>query len=533
MSYTYGASSRGVGHLKRTMKIKKYISLIVLLFIVLCNTFAAVKVNPMFSSSMVLQRNMIVPIWGTATPADSVTVQFNGQVISTRTADDGRWTVRLQPMNEGGPFTMSVFGTDTIILRDVMIGEVWICSGQSNMTFELKKTTFAAQDVAGARNPMIRLFTVPRVVSETPKTECTGTWSVCTPEHAEDFSAVAYFFGKALQESLRIPIGLIHVSWGGTAAEGWVSRGLLEKDPEFMPILERWNRDVENYPAAISEFNRMLPELTEKWKIDSAEAVAKGRALPRKPTAPRGPGHRDTPNGQFNGMLSTVIPFGMRGVIWYQGEGNASRAEQYRTLFSALINEWRSLWKQGDFPFYFVQLPNLSRQPEPSKSGWAELREAQLMTLSVPKTGMAVTIDVGDPKDLHPTNKRPVGERLSRIALEKTYGKNIRSSGPMFHSMKIVKNTIRIEFTIGAESMTANGAVLNGFTIAGADKKFVPADAVITGNAVIVSSISVPKPVAVRYGWADNPNCSLYNNAGLPASPFRTDSWPEVTKGKR
>jgi sialate O-acetylesterase len=436
-------------------------------------------------------------------------------------------------MNVGGPFTMVISGTNSIRLQNVMVGDVWICSGQSNMTFELKKTTYAAEDVAGARNPMIRLYTVPRVVSETLRTESKGQWTVCTPEQAEDFSAVGYFFGKALQESLGVAIGLVHVSWGGTAAEGWVSRGLLESNPEFSPILDRWNRDVENYPAAIEEFTRQLPALTAKWKIDSVEAVQKGRALPRKPTAPRGPGHRDTPSGQFYGMLTTVIPFAMRGVIWYQGEGNASRAEQYRTLFPALIAEWRSLWKQGEFPFYFVQLPNLFRQPEPSKSGWAELREAQLMTLSVPNTGMAVTIDVGDPKDLHPTNKRPVGERLARAALASTYGKRIASSGPVYSSMKIVKNSVVITMAIGAESLTARGGTLSGFTIAGNDKKFVPADAVITGNTITVSAASVQQPAAVRYGWADNPNCTLYNNAGLPASPFRTDRWPEVTAGKR
>ncbi|MFZ4620333.1 MAG: sialate O-acetylesterase, partial [Bacteroidota bacterium] len=243
--------------------------------------------------------------------------------------------------------------------------------------------------------------------------------------------------------------------------------------------------------------------------------------------------HRDTPNGQFYGMLTPVIPYAMRGVIWYQGEANASRAEQYRTLFPALIEEWREIWKQGDFPFYFVQLPNLARQPEPSKSGWAELREAQWMTLNVPNTGMAVTIDVGDPKDLHPTNKRPVGERLARIALARTYGKNVAFTGPMYSCMNIVKNTAVIEFTIGAETMTAKGGTLNGFTIAGEDKKFVPAEAVIKGNTVIITNNSVKKPVAVRYGWADNPNCTLYNNAGLPASPFRTDDWSEVTAGKR
>lgn len=515
------------------MRIAKNISLIGLLFIVLCNANATVKINSMFSSGMVLQRNAVVPVWGTAATAESVTVEFNGQILRSVATDDGKWIVRLQPMSEGGPFELTVSGENVIRLHDVLIGEVWICSGQSNMTFELKKTSAAKEDVESANNPMIRLYTVPRVVSETLRTECAGAWTVCTPEQAGEFSAVAYFFGKALQESLQIPIGLVHVSWGGTAAEGWVSRGLLEKNPDFVPILDRWKRDIENYPQAISEFNLRLPELQAQWKIDSAEAVNKGRALPRKPTAPRGPGHRDTPTGQFNGMLAPVIPFAMRGVIWYQGEANASRAFQYRTLFPALIAEWRELWKQGDFPFYFVQLPNLDRQPEPSKSGWAELRESQLMTLTVPNTGMAVTIDVGDPKDLHPVNKRPVGERLARIALSKSYHRNVPYAGPSFVDMKIVKNSAVIEFNPGAGTLNARGGTLNGFSIAGKDKRFVPAKALIKGKTVVVSSSLVKKPVAVRYGWADNPDCTLYNTAGLPASPFRTDDWPEVTFGKR
>ncbi len=512
---------------------RKYILTIVVLLIACCDLNASVKINSMFSSDMVLQRNAVVPVWGTAAPSESVSVEINGQIQRTKTSDDGKWNILLQPMMEGGPFILTVTGMNVIQLHNVMVGEVWICSGQSNMTFELKKTSAAKEDVAAANNPILRLFTVPRVVSETLKTECTGVWTVCTPEQAEDFSAVAYFFGKALQESLQIPIGLIHVSWGGTAAEGWVSRGLLERNPDFVPILDRWKRDIENYPQAISEFNRRQPDLQAQWKIDSADAVSKGRALPRKPTAPRGPGHRDTPTGQFNGMLSPVIPFAMRGVIWYQGEANASRAYQYRTLFPALITEWRELWKQGDFPFYFVQLPNLDRQPEPSKSGWAELRESQLMTLSVPNTGMAVTIDVGDPKDLHPVNKRPVGERLARVALAKTYQKNVPYAGPSFVDMKIVRNSAVIEFNPGAGALTARGGKLNGFSIAGNDKKFVPASAVLKGKTVVISSSLVKKPVAVRYGWADNPDCTLYNNAGLPASPFRTDDWPEVTFGKR
>lgn len=495
---------------------------------------ADVKTASIFSSNMVLQRGMAVPVWGTAAPAETVVVDFNSQLLSTIADEKGKWRVTLSSMIEGGPFTMIVRGKNEIRLENILIGEVWICSGQSNMTFELKKTNHVQQDVAEATNPMIRLFTVKRVVSETPLEDCSGTWSVCSPSEAEDFSAVGYLFGKALQESLRIPIGLVHVSWGGTAAEGWLPREVLESDSDFVLILTRWRKDIENYPTAMKEFEEKLPTALAQWKIDSANAVAIGRAPLRKPTAPRGPGHRDTPTGQYNGMLYPIIPFAMRGVIWYQGEANAARAHQYRKLHPTLITYWRKVWKQGDFPFYFVQLPNLDRQPEPSKSGWAELREAQLMTLKVENTGMAVTIDVGDPKDLHPTNKRPVGERLALIALSQSYGKSFEFSGPLFKSVTFGKKNTVISFTHTSGGLTTKeNAKLIGFTLAGEDKKFVPADATIKGNDVIISYDKVKKPVSIRYAWADNPKCNLYNKSGLPASPFRTDEWEEVTFGKQ
>ncbi len=495
---------------------------------------ADVKVASIFSSNMVLQRGMAVPVWGTASAAETVIVDFNSQTVKTIADDEGKWLIKLSSMIEGGPYTMVVRGKNEVRFENILIGEVWICSGQSNMTFELKKTNNAKQDVTEATNPMIRLFTVKRIVSETPLSDCSGAWAVCSPEEAEDFSAVGYFFGKALQESLKIPIGLVHVSWGGTAAEGWLPKEVLESDSDFVPILTRWRKDIENYPLALKEFEEKLPAALAQWKIDSTNAVALGRAPSRKPTAPRGPGHRDTPTGQYNGMLYPIIPFAMRGVIWYQGEANASRAYQYRTLFPTLIRHWRNVWHQGDFPFYFVQLPNLDRQPEPSKSGWAELREAQLMTLNVLNTGMAVTIDVGDPKDLHPTNKKPVGERLAIIALSQTYGKSIEFSGPIFKSVTFGKKNIVVSFTHIGDGLTTKGNVkLAGFTVAGKDKKFVPVDAKIKGNEVIISNSKVKKPVSIRYAWADNPKCNLFNKNGLPASPFRTDEWEEVTFGKR
>lgn len=501
---------------------------------VLTVTQADVRLPAIFGSNMVLQRNQPIPVWGFSVPHESVAVFFNGAVKNTIGDENGRWSVSLDAVSEGGPFELTVRANNTIVLSNILIGEVWICSGQSNMTMELKKTSGAGDVIASSLNKHLRFFTVKRVLSDTPLNDVQGKWEECSPEVSADFSAVAYFFGKNLNDSLQVPIGLVHVSWGGTAAEGWMPRNVLENDSDFSPIIQRWVKDSVSYPTAITEFNEKLSALTEQWMKDSAAVVALGRALPRKPTAPRGPGHRDTPSGQYNGMLHPIIPFAMRGVIWYQGEGNASRAFQYRRLFPALITTWRSLWGQGDFPFYFVQLPNLDRQPEPSKSGWAELREAQMMALSLPNTGMAVTIDVGDPKELHPTNKRPVGARLALIALAKSYGRNVEYSGPVLNTFTFGKKNVRFQFDHASGGLvTPNRSALTGFAIAGKDKKFVPAAATILGNTVIVSNGKVKEPVSVRYAWADNPTCNLYNRSGLPASPFRTDDWNEVTYGKK
>jgi sialate O-acetylesterase len=495
---------------------------------------ADVRLPAIFGSNMVLQRDQQIPVWGFSSPRESVTVVFNGAVKRTVGDENGRWSVVLDAMSDGGPFDMTVSGTNSIELRNILIGEVWICSGQSNMTMELKKTTGADEVIAASANPRLRLFTVKRVLSDTLLNDVQGTWEECSPEVSGDFSAVAYFFGKNLYDSLQVPIGLVHVSWGGTAAEGWMPRDVLESDPDFAPIIQRWVRDSTAYPEAIKEFNEKLPALSAQWIKDSAAAVSLGRSLPRKPTAPRGPGHRDTPCGQYNGMLHPIIPFAMRGVIWYQGEGNASRAHQYRRLFPALITTWRTLWKQGEFPFYFVQLPNLNRQPEPSKSGWAELREAQMLTLALPNTGMAVTIDVGDPKDLHPANKRPVGERLAYIALAKTYGKPIPYAAPIVQQVNFSGASATVRFEKTKDGLTTrDGKKLLGFTLAGNDKKFYPAQGVLKGNEVIVSSPFVKRPESVRYAWADDPNGNLCTRSGLPVAPFRSDEWPEITVGKK
>lgn len=495
---------------------------------------AEVRLPAIFGSNMVLQRDQPVPVWGFAADQETVAVEISGQRKETVADGNGTWSIMLDPLSVGGPHSMTVSGRNSIVFTNIMVGEVWICSGQSNMTFELKKSTGANEVIDASRNSSIRLFTVKRVMSDTLLNDVQGSWKESAPEVSGDFSAVAYFFGKKLYDSIQVPIGLVHVSWGGTAAEAWMPRYVLEQDSDFAPIIRRWIEDSLKYPAAIKEFNEKLPELMVQWNADSTRAVLLGRALPRKPTAPRGPGHRDTPCGQYNGMLHPIIPFAMRGVIWYQGEGNAARAHQYRRLFPALITTWRSLWKQGDFPFYYVQLPNLDRQPEPSKSGWAELREAQLMTLSVPNTGMAVTIDEGDPKDLHPANKQPVGERLALIALAKTYGRNIRFAAPLVKEIQFIGTAARVTFEVNEGKLKIpKGKKIEGFTIAGDDKKFLPANAEIRGAQIVVTHPKIKKPVAVRYAWADNPRCNLYSEAGLPVSPFRSDTWPEVTVGKK
>ena len=496
---------------------------------------ANVMVPSIFSSGMVLQRNAPIPVWGKAAPGEKITVSFNGQEIQSAAGEDSLWRVTLSATHEGGPYTMTIAGNDTVVLTNVLVGEVWICSGQSNMEFTMAKSIDADKDIPEANHPNIRLFLIKKKVADTAQFTCEARWEDCTPTSAKNFSAVAYYFGRRLHEVLNVPIGLVQPTWGGTSAECWTSREVLESSSELVPILDKWREDLVRYPEAKKEYDAKLPQVMADWEAAATKARASGQAGPPRPQEPRGPGTRNTPGGQFNAMIAPIIPFAMKGVIWYQGEANAARAFQYRTLFPVMITDWRHRWGQGDFPFYFVQLPNLKRGPEPSKSGWAELREAQLMTLSLPNAGMAVTIDVGDSTNLHPTNKKPVGLRLARIAEALLYGKSDEEySGPIYKSMKIEGVNVRLQFDhVGGGLVAGENASLSGFTISGADKKFYSAEATIKGDEIIVSSSNVLSPVSIRYAWADNPHCNLYNKAGLPASPFRTDDWPEVTFSRR
>ena len=495
--------------------------------------FADVKLPSVIGDNMVLQRGKKVTIWGWAKPGEEVMagVSWNGMRWAVTADEEGKWMFKMNPPKAGGPYEMTISGKNMIKIKNIMVGEVWVCSGQSNMQMSVQNSNNAKEEIAAADYPNIRLFSVTRKVATEPQSDCEGSWSLCSPETVPGFSAAGYFFGRELHKQLDVPIGLIHTSWGGTPSEAWTRRGVLEKMPDAIPILERFDDAVARYPQAMQEYEQKR----EEWKKAVEKAKAEGTNRPRAPRAPMGPEHPHSPAGLYNAMIAPLIPYGINGAIWYQGESNAGRAYQYRKIFPAMINNWRKDWGQGDFSFLFVQLANfMDIKPEPVDSAWAELREAQLMTLDLPNTGMAVIIDIGEAKDIHPKNKQDVGKRLALWALAKNYGKNLVYSGPLFKNMNVEDNEAILSFdNVGGGLIARGGEALKGFAIAGADRKFVWADANIEGDKVVVSSNEVSAPVSVRYAWADNPVCNLYNEEGLPASPFRTDSWPGVTAGNK
>ena len=627
----------------------------------------------LFSDNMVLQRDKNIPVWGTAEPGGNVFVEIAGQKKSTEVSEDGKWQINFPPMPAGGPYELTILGQDTIICKNVMVGEVWLCSGQSNMEMAVKSCNNYNEEVANADYPNIRLFQVKQTTSNQPLDTiiCDG-WEECSPKTIPDFSSVAYFFGRKLFNELGITIGLIHSSWGGTPAEAWTSAEALKAMPDFRDevkiiesILPEHKQSMEDYEAEVklrdekivtgdAGFNNGQPiwnnpnldvqgwktmNLPTKWenagypdldgkmwfrkeinlpasmtgtdlvlhlgpvndiditwfngiKIGNSSGASKLReykipkslvktgknvivvnvhdignsggiwgnadqmfienrigvkilisgewlckigfdamVLGPKPNNPNDP---NIPSVLFNSMIHPLVPYGIRGTIWYQGESNASRAYQYQTLFPNMIKDWRTQWNQDDFPFLFVQLANyMQLQTESRDDEWAELREAQLKTLSLPNTGMAVTIDIGDALDIHPKNKQEVGRRLALNALAKVYGKEIPYSGPIYQSMKIEENKIRLQFSNTDKGLKTNGSDKPiGFAIAGDDKKFVWAEAEIEDNEVVVWNSKIKNPVAVRYAWASNPVCNLFNKAGLPASPFRTDNWEGITYKK-
>ena len=497
------------------------------------DTRADVKLPAIIGDNMVLQRAIDVPIWGWADPGEKVTVTLGKQSKSATACDKGKWMVRLDSLKEGGPTTMTVNGKNTITIENILIGEVWVCSGQSNMGMTVRSSNNADQEIASANYPEIRLFSVPLVGTQVPQYDCKGKWVACSPETVANFTAAGYFFGRDVYKNIKMPVGLINTSWGGSSCEAWVRRDLLEADPAYAELLASFEKRCATYDPEAAKAN--FEKQREKWKVAAAKAKVEGKPAPRAPRAPRDPRtgqHR--PANLYNGMILPILPYPIRGAIWYQGESNAGRAYQYRDLFPKMINNWRKDWGQGDFPFYFVQLANFRAvNPEPGDSDWAELREAQTMTLSLPNSGQAVIIDIGDADDIHPKNKQDVGKRLALWALAKDYGCDLVYSGPMYKSMKKDGSKIVLSFDhVGGGLVAKDGEPLKGFAVAGEDKKFVWADAKIDGQKVVVSCADVADPVAVRYAWAINPICNLYNKEGLPACPFRTDEWPGVTVPK-
>ncbi len=661
---------------KEKMKSIMLISLLYLIAISACqNSHQPAKnitLNPLFTDNMVLQQKQKIQVWGTAEPGGEIVVSFNGQQVKAITADDGKWSVELSPVEAGGAFELIISGEDEIRIKNVLVGEVWICSGQSNMEMAVEaewgRIDNSKEEVANANYPNIRLFMVDKAMSNTPLETFTGSgWKECSPQTISEFSAVAYLFGRKLHKDLNVPIGLIETAWGGTVVEAWTDANSLKNINEFIDEInalklnsqgEREKKITYNKPQQkwIDEVNGKLNDAgilahgynkygfdSKKWKtldvpktwedqdinFDGVMWVKKditiskdwqgkdltlnlgpindfditwfnGKLVGSRPGVgmfrsykipkellkegkneitvlildignnggiygepenitigyseevtislvgkwkykmenfeplilshpPNWPGvaQQNRPTVLYNGMIKPLLPYGIRGAIWYQGESNADRAIQYRKLFKTLITNWREVWGQGDFPFLFVQLANfMPIVNEPSNEPWANLREAQTMALELPNTGMAVTIDIGDAIDIHPTNKQDVGKRLALNALATVYGKDIPYSGPMYQSIKIEGNKIRIQFTHANNGLKIKGYTqLKGFAIAGVDKKFFWAEAKIDGNEVVVWNSKVKNPVAVRYAWANNPICNLYNGADLPASPFRTDEW--------
>jgi sialate O-acetylesterase len=481
-------------------------ALLVALAIWSCGLVAAradVSLNNMFGDHMVLQQGIKNKVWGKADPGEAVTVTLGSQTHSTTAGTDGTWHVLLDPVMEyGGPHTLTVKGKNTVTFNDVLIGEVWVCSGQSNMQWGVGAVNDADIERAAAKFPNIRLISVPQVGTQEPQWNFKGRWAACTPVTVNGFSAVGYFFGRQLHQTLGVPVGLINNAWGGSVAEAWVKRDKLAAHPHLKSIHDRW------------------------VKIESAEKPDENQLKGN---------HR--PGNIHSGVLSPSIGYGIRGVIWYQGESNSGRAHQYRELFPFVIKSWREEWGLGDFPFYWVQLADFqAEKPTPGDSEWAELREAQTMTLqAVPNGGEAVIIDIGEGKDIHPKNKQDVAKRLARWALAETYKvPGIVCRSPRYKTMEKQGAKIVLAFddvTGGWRPFDVAEPI--GFTIAGADKKFVTAKAAISKDGrVEVWSDAVPEPVAVRYAWADNPVCNMYSAAGLPLTPFRTDDFPGMTVGK-
>jgi sialate O-acetylesterase len=516
-------------------KIRLFVCMAILLAV--CGAgFAEVSLPAVISDNMLLQQDTDVTIWGWAAPNEKITVEadwgfpvpFIGKWLSNKTSaaaiadEQGNWQLKIKTPKAGGPYTITVEGDDNkITINNVITGELWLCSGQSNMSMPMEgwdkqPIVGGPEDIADSANDKIRLFQTARATADEPLKDVQGKWVVANPDTVKSFTAVGYYFGRKVNGETGLPVGLIESSWGGTRAEAWTRAEFMIADDMFRPIIDSFN---ENYSL---------------WQQESEKAKEEGKPAPKARTRAQ-----DKPSALYNAMIAPLTNMTIKGTIWYQGESNASRAYQYRTLFPMMINNWRCDFDNPQMPFYFVQLANyVSHKPgqdveiyegEPRDNAWAELREAQLMTCDHKNNGMAVTIDIGEANNIHPGNKKDVGQRLALWALAKDYDQDITCSGPLYLGHFIEGDKIRIKFKYADIGLEAKDGEPTGFAIAGEDRKFVWADARIDGSDIIVSSEQVKEPVAVRYGWDIFPDCNIYNAAGLPASPFRTDGWYGMT----
>ncbi len=489
---------------------------------------AALTLPAIFKDHMVLQRNQPIPVWGWAEAGQEINVSFAGQTKISKADKEGHWKVVLDPLPASkDPGILRVSGQSTVVVKDVLVGEVWLCSGQSNMAMTVKGVADAEKEMAAADFPLIRMFFVQSFTATTPQEQCKGVWQGCSPRTVSNFSAAAYFFGRELHQTLKVPVGLINSSVGGTAIESWTSMEAMQKEAQLQPLLKRWQKDVDLFELPDS---RAKNDAAKKQWQEAAKAalVAKQPAPPQPGYLGSDPLNANRPANLFNGKIAPLIPFALRGAIWYQGESNAGNGPLYAVQLPLMIRDWRARWG-AEFPFAWVQLPNFQkREAEPAApSTWARLREAQARALTVPNTGMTVNLDIGDAGNIHPTNKLQIGHRLALWARAKVYGEKILWSGPQYESHAIQGSEVVIQFK-HAEGLktTDSGAVVKGFAIADETQHWQWADARIKGQQVIVSHSGMQKPVAVRYAWANNPEVNLINAASLPAAPFRTDEWP-------
>jgi sialate O-acetylesterase len=513
---------------------------------------------------MVLQRDLPVPIWGQAAAGEKITVEFGGQNASTVADAAGKWLVRFSPLpSSAEPRTLAVQAENSIRLTDVLVGEVWLASGQSNMALPLSAAHNATEALAGATDPLLRFFTVQHATAAEPQTDLRGKWELTTPAAAKGFSAAAYFFARELRAKLGCPVAILHSSWGGTSAQTWLSLEALRRDPPFTAHLKKWDESLAQHRAVLADPQRSLAyqQDLKQWQNDVAPAFNAamkdynaGKSTGPKPVPVRPEPSNPDPIGLpspsarpsvpgviYNAQIAPLAPFAMRGALWYQGEANGASGVEYRSLLPRLIGDWRARWGQGDFPFFIVQLPGWNHDPKPAPfHDWPWLREAQALTArNTPGAALAVTIDLGNPNDVHPKDKLDVGHRLALLARRVVYGEAIAASGPMFRAVTFTGPSARVTFNevgtglvIGEAPWHADGTEplptdrLLGFSLAGADQEWHDADARIEGDRVIASSSAVSAPVAVRYAWANSPRCNLYNRDGLPAAPFRSDDWP-------